>query len=605
MPPPVLSASEPALASAHSTQHPPARHTAIKLLRFIFHTGPRAFTLCIVVALLGSVAEGFGLVLLLPLLSAAGMTFTNSSSASRLASTSQDLLLRSGIPHSYWLATVLGVFLLTGTLRSMLRRSQSLLVATLTRNTGLALSERTYAAIVKAQWGFLVRQRAGRLAHLLTSELAHVQDAVFLTMTLLNLAALTLLYIAVALKLSLSMTLLVLVLGIALLALQRGSIGRIRSTGATLSARVSDVYTATQEHLLNLKSVKTYDAEDRDIQLFSDLCHQASRQMVAGARHGAAAAFWFETGSLLALAAVLFVALAILHVQPATMLLLLAIFTRLMPQLAAMQGQAHQLAANLPSFENIIAAEAALHAHTDPAISIAPTTARLNLTQELRLDNVWFAYQTDASSEAHFVLKGVTLPIRAGLITAVAGPSGAGKSTIADLANGLLNAARGHLILDGTPFAPGQLSQWRRQVGYVGQDTVLFHQSIRANLLWAFPEATDADLRHALTLAAATFVYDLPKGLETIAGDRGILLSSGQRQRIALARALLRNPTLLILDEATNALDPENEARILDAIQALRGTLTVLMIAHRPSALARADRLFILDHGELRQGDAA
>jgi ABC-type multidrug transport system fused ATPase/permease subunit len=144
-------------------------------------------------------------------------------------------------------------------------------------------------------------------------------------------------------------------------------------------------------------------------------------------------------------------------------------------------------------------------------------------------------------------------------------------------------------------------------VGYVGQETVLFHQSVRDNLLWAQPGATEEEIRAALLLASAGFVFGLPGGLESIVGDRGILLSSGQRQRISLARALLRKPTLLILDEATNALDVENEARVLDAIRELireakqRGwpALTVLMIAHRVSAIRRADRIFELEDGRV------
>jgi ATP-binding cassette, subfamily C, bacterial len=289
------------------------------------------------------------------------------------------------------------------------------------------------------------------------------------------------------------------------------------------------------------------------------------------------------------------------------MLLLLAIFARLMPQLASLQSQAHQLASVLPSFDRVLAIEAECLAHAEPeALAESAAPAPLRLERELRLEEVWFAYQAaDARRDAEFVLRGIDLQIEAGRITAVVGASGAGKSTIADLTNGLLQPTRGRLLLDGRALDAVAMRQWRHHVGYVGQDTVLFHQSVRENLLWARPEASDGELREALTMASAEFVYELPGGLESIVGDRGILLSSGQRQRISLARALLRKPTLLILDEATNALDVENEARILEAIREVvrerQGALTVLMIAHRASAIRRADRIFELEDGRIRR----
>jgi ATP-binding cassette, subfamily C, bacterial len=603
--------------------------TALRLLRFSVAVDARAFALTVGAALAGSLTEGVGLALLLPLLSAAGMNFSGVSVASRLSGASQRLLTGVGVPHGLWLPAVLGVFLATGALRSMLRRAQTMMNFTTTTRAHLALSRRVYESVVRAQWGFLVRQRAGRLTHLLTGELRNVEDAISLLLSLISLGCLTLLYLWIALKLSAAMTGLVLAMGGGLMLLERRSLGRMRASGEDFAQSVGEVYAATGEHLGNLKSVKTYDAEERDVRQFARLCGEMARHAVGAAKQQAAASFRFEVGTLAALGTVIFLALGVLHVQAATMLMLLAVFTRLMPQLASLQSEAHQLAGVLPSFDHVLAIEAECAAHGDPQAiedgsEETAATGRLSLEREFRLEDVWFAYQTSAppvggpensAKGPEFVLRGTDLGIDAGLLTAVVGPSGAGKSTIADLVNGLLQPTRGRLLLDGRALTQAELRQWRRQVGYVGQETVLFHQSVRENLLWAKPEASEDELRAALVQASAGFVYELPGGLETVAGDRGVLLSSGERQRISLARALLRKPTLLILDEATNALDVENEARILDAIreamrsskqeamqnakQEGRGALTVLMIAHRPSAVCRADRIFELEDGRI------
>jgi ATP-binding cassette subfamily C protein len=179
------------------------------------------------------------------------------------------------------------------------------------------------------------------------------------------------------------------------------------------------------------------------------------------------------------------------------------------------------------------------------------------------------------------------------------GPSGCGKTTLADVVMGLLQPDTGAVLVDDLPLSSETMAAWRDGIGYVSQDTFFFHDTVAANLRVGAPDATDAELVRVLGLAAADFVLALPHGLNTVVGDRGVRLSGGERQRLALARALVRNPRLLILDEPTSALDAPNERRIVDAIAALRGRMTILLITHRVWTLDGVDTIVVLDAGRL------
>ena len=165
---------------------------------------------------------------------------------------------------------------------------------------------------------------------------------------------------------------------------------------------------------------------------------------------------------------------------------------------------------------------------------------------------------------------------------------------------GLILPVEGSIQIDGKALNSESLSSWRNQIGYVAQDTFLFNDTIRNNLIFADPEADDNDIWEVLKLASADeFVLKLPEGLDTLIGDRGVLLSGGERQRLALARALLRKPSLLILDEATSNLDSQNEGKILNSIEKLHGDITMLVIAHRLSTIRSADVIHLIERGNL------
>lgn len=195
---------------------------------------------------------------------------------------------------------------------------------------------------------------------------------------------------------------------------------------------------------------------------------------------------------------------------------------------------------------------------------------------------------------------GPALVLLAAVAATIVNPSGAGKSTFADLLMGLLSPSSGELLVDDVPLSPERLQAWRNQIGYVAQETFLFHDTVRANLVWASPGADDGAVWRALEQAAAAdFVRALPAGLDTIVGDRGVLLSGGERQRLSLARALLRQPQLLILDEATSSLDSENERRIQAAIDHLHEQTTIVVITHRLSTIRNADMIYVVERGRV------
>jgi ABC-type multidrug transport system fused ATPase/permease subunit len=185
---------------------------------------------------------------------------------------------------------------------------------------------------------------------------------------------------------------------------------------------------------------------------------------------------------------------------------------------------------------------------------------------------------------------------------AAVGGSGAGKSTLVHTLLGLTEPSAGSIRLGNQDFAAAPLSAWRRAIGYVPQETILFHASIRDNLTFANPAASDGEMETAARRADAhDFIVGLPEGYQTIVGDQGVKLSGGQRQRLGIVRALLTNPLLLVLDEAMNALDAVSELEILRTLDELRKQIGILVVAHRLAAVCSADLIYVFEKGHIAE----
>ena len=217
----------------------------------------------------------------------------------------------------------------------------------------------------------------------------------------------------------------------------------------------------------------------------------------------------------------------------------------------------------------------------------------------IRFENVSFRYG-DRGEE--WVLQNISLDARPGEVLALVGPSGAGKSTLVTLIPRFYDPVEGRILLDGTDIRELDLLDLRHHIGIVPQETQLFSGTVRENIRYGRPEASDDEVVEAAKAANAhDFIEDFPDGYETIVGERGVKLSGGQRQRVAIARALLKNPRILILDEATSSLDSESEALVQEALEHLMTGRTTFVIAHRLSTIRNADRILVLDNGEILQ----
>ena len=640
---------EPSAARpGRSSRSPAIFAEAGKLARALIVYAPRKSVLALLLLLAAGVTEAFGLLMIIPLLHVVGFA-ARPGEESPVAEAVARAADAAGVELT--LPAVLAVFLILAAVRSAVAWLRAVLLAGMRLGFTDRLRERLYAAVAEAKWEFLLGRRRSDVQHVLTGDVNRIGQGAFLLLQLAVTALLALAQIVLAVLISPSLTAATLATGAALLFLTRSLMRRSRTLGEMLTGANRALYGSMTDFLGGLKLAKGYNAEGRHVRHFTETVAVMRERQLAFTRISSAARAGLDMGAAFALAVLVWFALSTAALPLPELLLITVIFARLLPALFRLQQHAQALAHALPAYAHARAMHRALkEAAETPAGRGGP---RMELRSALTVRDVSFTYEagaesgtgaeawpdrgtaTEPGSEAGTgvkdwlgrgtaaepgseagagaaagfgmgtgaagpALKNVSLDVPAGKMTAIAGPSGAGKSTLADVLLGLLAPGEGEVCVDGVPLAGPDLHRWRRSVACVPQDPYLFHDTIRANLRWAQPGATEAEMWQALRLAAADgFVAALPEGLDTVTGDRGGRLSGGERQRIALARALMRRPALLVLDEATGQLDAENERRILDALESLRGRTAVVAIAHSPALLAAADEIVRLESGRV------
>lgn len=535
---------------------------------------------------LASTAEGIGLASLLPVLA----IVTGEGEPSGLAATILEVTAWLGLPTSF---TSLLVFVVAALVckAALMILAYRVIAATAAAVTA-ELRRNLLAALLAVRWPYYVRQPVGRIANAMGVEAVRCGDGYVVAANVFVFTIQSLAYLSLAFLISWRLALLAIATGGVILLLLSGFVRRARRSSRKNTRHSSGMSALLADTLQGIKAIR---AMAREATFFGLIAHHIDRTRRALFRQAADR----ETLSSLqegTLALLFGLGLWVAHERlglggaelvVSTLLLLRAVATITKVQKA--WQAASQFRASIDHLESLIAEARAL---AEPTGGLPPPP----LAREIRLERVSFAWPQAAP-----VLVDVDLVLPAGRIIVLTGPSGVGKTTLVDLILALLEPESGRILIDDVPLAAIDRQAWRRQIGYVPQEPVLLHATVRENLTLGDRTVDAAAIERALRLAEAfELVAQLPQGLETVVGERGSALSGGQRQRLALARALVHRPRLLILDEVTSALDAESERRICENLAGMPDRPTILAITHRPAWLRVADHVVEMDSGRLR-----
>lgn len=555
-----------------------------------------AFAKAVALQVLGSLSEILSILLLIPLLRLLG---------SERNEITLDLskLPFLGIDHSLTitLPVVIGAFVIAAILRGLLFEAKERYSARVTFGFIASFQHRLFKAVTMTRWQVLGRYRASDLAQMLTSNVDRLMIATHQLMQLVQSALMTLIFALASLLVSWQMTCAAAVIGLAVFGFSFGARRRSFEHGETIGRQRRDEFRLVDNFIGGLRTAKNFGLERQHLAAMDSVLHRIYRQNLRYISARARGTTIYQILTALAVAAFIYFALALQAIELPVLLAMMFLFMRLAPRIMSLHNVSQELIASLGPVSMVMELLRTCRENAERPVDAADRVA-MPLDRGIELRGIGFRYDPEQPP----TLDDVSAFIPARAITAISGPSGSGKSTLLDVISGLLPPAAGAILIDGRTLDEAAMRQWQHHVALVPQDTFLFNDTIAANLRLANEAAEEDEMWRALALAdAEQLVRAKPAGLETIVGDRGQALSGGERQRISIARALLRRPQLLILDEATSALDAESEARIVEAIRALRENMTIVVVAHRPAMLAAADHLISIADGQAISHPAA
>jgi subfamily B ATP-binding cassette protein MsbA len=550
------------------------------------------FGVIVILGLLQSFSEGVGIGLLIPLLS--GLVVAGP----QLQPRSQWLVSRlgklfQGVPPDRRLTVIVVCVFGAVLVNAMLSYVNHLLYGWEDGNVVHTLRRRIFRQLLTVHFGFIERDRSGHLLNLLASDTWRVRDAMGILVSLMITSSTVAVYIALLLLMSWRLTLVVALAILVISTIIRLLTRAARELGQMVTRANSELAHRMVEGIDGMRVIRSFGRENYEQGRFDATSNRLRRVML---RMSVLEGIVHPVYEVLAASLVLIILLvAVPNARDSSVLLVFAfVLYRIQPRVKEFDASRLRLAALSTSVEDVLS----FLNTTNKLYTISGSVTQLRADPVIVFDKVSFRY--DAADDLALMEASFTIP--AGHTTAFVGPSGGGKSTVMKLILRFYEPTAGSITVGGQTLSDLQVEFWRNQIAVVSQDVYLFDATVRENIAYGRLDARPDEIIEAARKADAhEFIERLPDKYETVLGHHGMRLSGGQQQRISLARAIIRDPRILILDEATNALDSISERWIQDTLDKLRENRTVIMIAHRLSTIERADQIIVLDKGRVRE----
>jgi len=449
-----------------------------------------------------------------------------------------------------------------------------------------------FTNVMKLHAGYFSNERKGDIISKISSDVQVVQFCITNTLLVAFRDPFQIIGFMIALVVTSWQLTIFSILFLPIVALVIGSIvKRLRKSATQVQERFADMVSLMDESLSGIKILKGYNAVDYTVGKFKKINALFSRISLSMAWRQQLASPVSEFLGIAAAAVLMIYGGSLVlsgELAASAFIMYLAIFTQITRPLRSFTDAFANINQGIAAGERVLALLDEKSEITDAPDAVEMT----GLKREIEFRDVRFSYDNKE------VIRGVSFKIKKGETVALVGPSGGGKSTLSDLIPRFYDVQSGQILIDGIDIRKYTLESLRRYMGLVSQETILFNDTIENNLRLGKQDATEDEVRQAAIVANA-FIRETEHGYQTNIGDRGMKLSGGQRQRLSIARAVLKNPEILILDEATSALDTESEKLVQNALDALLQGRTSLVIAHRLSTIYNADRIIVIDHGQI------